>query len=99
MVSEGGGEARTNRTEQSTSGLAITGKRLLEGSGNGSWKILEDATGRSWKRIPWKILETNSLETNSLEDPGNGGSWKMMGFPVPGTPRNWGFQSLGVSGS
>lgn len=109
--------ARTNRTEQGTSGRTETGrgslvkpgkgllvnpgkcapgriwkrlledpgnefpgkswKRLLVNPGNRSWKILEDATGRSWKR----------------------GSWKMMGFPVPGTPRNWGFQSLGVSES
>lgn len=58
--------ARTNRTEQGTSGRTETGRGslvkpgkgllvnpgnvLLEGSGNGSWKI---------------------LETNSLEDPGN----------------------------
>lgn len=53
--------ARTNRTEQGTSGRTETGRGSLVNLGNGSWK--------------------------------------MMGFPVPGTPRNWGFQSLGVSES
>lgn len=65
--------------------------------------------GKSWERAPgksWKWAPGRSWKTR-LEDPGNEfpgrswkpGSWKMMGFPVPGTPRNWNFQSLGISGS
>lgn len=74
--------ARTNRTEQGTSGRTETGRGslvkpgkgllvnpgnvLLEGSGNGSWKI---------------------LETGQLEDDGISSPWdsQELGLPVPGS--------------
>lgn len=109
MVSEGGGEARngTHKPDGAEHFRAGNKWKMVPGK---SWKR---APGKSWKTAPgriWKrLLEDPGNESwkTRLEDPGNEfpgrswkrGSWKMLVFPIPGTPRNLGFQSLGVSGS
>ena len=89
MVTEGGGEARNGThepdgaehfrlAETGRGSLVNPGSWLLVNPGNG---LLEDATGRSWKRIPWKILETGQLEDDGISSPWDS---QELELPVPG---------------